>query len=423
MNQQNQPPLESAWQTIRANLEWTPGFGLIFVFCSDARAKEALFRRADDLMRTRVRPFERLPARQADDLKNYLLPAAVNPAAAQVKMGMPLWLDLDGHPADPQWDSARDEFLYRLNERRAGLTRENTRAVVLALPLDWIKRAAEAAPDLWTIRQPSVYLEPSGAAVRPAVASSSATDGVTADNAHPMEHSVNTAKVLPLAVRRWQDSIKSRTALTVWDSAEASDAALQAGHAAVALDIARQAVALIREAVGAYGKTPERLRELSVSISKLGDIALGLGRLDEAQTAYAEGERLSRELIAEFGKAPERLRDLSVSKDRLGNIAKALGRLDEAQTAYAEQISIARELLDAYGDSVPGLEVMASGEKGLGEVMQQGGAGLAAQPHLRSALDIYQRLALAMPHESDYAENVQRMEAALQTISLASAGG
>ena len=72
MNQQIQPPLETAWQTLRANLEWTPGFGLIFVFCSDVRAKEALFRRADDLMHTQVRPFERLPARQADDLKNYL---------------------------------------------------------------------------------------------------------------------------------------------------------------------------------------------------------------------------------------------------------------------------------------------------------------------------------------------------------------
>ena len=75
MNQQNQPPLESAWRTLRANLEWAPGFGLTFVFCSDVRAKEALFRRADDLMRTQVRPFERLPARQAEDLKNYLLPA------------------------------------------------------------------------------------------------------------------------------------------------------------------------------------------------------------------------------------------------------------------------------------------------------------------------------------------------------------
>ena len=663
MNQQNQPPLETAWQTLRANLEWSLGFGLIFVFCSDVRAKEALFRRADDLMRTQVRPFQRLPVRQASDLKNHLLPAAVSPSAAQVKMGMPLWLDLDGHPADPQWDSARDEFLYRLNERRASLTREHTRAVVLALPLDWTKRAAEAAPDLWTIRQPSVYLETSGRTVQPPLANPSATDVVTADNAHPTEYPAITAKTLPLAVRRWQDSIKSGIALTVWDSAEASEAALQAGHTAVAIDIAREAVAQVRQAIAAQGNTPERLRDLSISMNKLGDVALALRRLDEAQTAYAEGERLRRELIAEFGKTPERLRDLSVSMNklgdvalalgrldeaqkayargeqlsrelitefdktperlrdlsvsseklgevaqalgrldeaqtayaeserlrrelgtqfgntperlrdlsvsmkklgnvaqalgrlneaqtayaegerlsrelidkfgktpqrlrdlsvsmvklgnvaqalgqldeakiayvegerlrrelitefgktperlrdlsvslnrlgniaqalgrpdeaknayaeserlsreltaefgktpdrlrdlsvsmnRLGNIAQALGRLDEAQTAYAEQISIARELLDAYGDSVPALEVMASGEHGLGEVMQQGGAGFAAQQHLRSALDIYQRLSAAMPHRSDYAENAQWIEATLQTIGLACAKG
>lgn len=86
-------------------------------FC-DAPAKEELFRRADDLMRTQVRPFQRLPVKQAGDLKKYLLHVAVNPSQAHVKMGMPLWLDRDGHPAEPRWDSARNEFLYRLNERR-----------------------------------------------------------------------------------------------------------------------------------------------------------------------------------------------------------------------------------------------------------------------------------------------------------------
>ena len=59
MNPQTPLPLEDAWQTLRVNLEWVQAFGLIFVFCSDVRAKEALFRRADDLMRTQVRPFER----------------------------------------------------------------------------------------------------------------------------------------------------------------------------------------------------------------------------------------------------------------------------------------------------------------------------------------------------------------------------
>lgn len=125
-------------------------------------------------------------------------------------------------------------------------------------------------------------------------------------------------KVIPLAVRRWQDSIKSGAVLTVWVAAEASEAALQAGHTAVAIDIAREAVALVRDEIAAYGKTPERRR------------------------------------------------DLSISMERLGNIAQALGRLDEAQTAYAEKISIARELLDAYGDSVPALDVMRVWRTGLG---------------------------------------------------------
>ena len=67
MNPQTLSPLEDAWQTLRVNLEWVQAFGLIFIFCSDVGAKETLFRRADDLMRTQVRPFERLPVRQASD--------------------------------------------------------------------------------------------------------------------------------------------------------------------------------------------------------------------------------------------------------------------------------------------------------------------------------------------------------------------
>src|SRR3990167_9408181 len=119
MNQATDPPLETAWQTLRASLEWASEFGLVFVFCDDTRAKEALFRRADDLMRAQVRPFQRPVARHAGDLVKHVLPIAARPSSAHVKMGMPLWLDLDGHPADAAWDSARTEFLYRLNERRA----------------------------------------------------------------------------------------------------------------------------------------------------------------------------------------------------------------------------------------------------------------------------------------------------------------
>ena len=127
------PALDAAWQALRASLEWAREFSLIFVFVEDATAKEALFRRADDLMRAQVRPFQRPQVRHAIHLEKVLLPLATGGDSALVRMGMPLWLDLDAHAGVEAWDAARIAFLHRLNERRASLVREHPRAVLLVL--------------------------------------------------------------------------------------------------------------------------------------------------------------------------------------------------------------------------------------------------------------------------------------------------
>ena len=401
MSQPSQPPLELAWQTLRASLEWAHEFALVFVFCSDTATKEALFRRADDLMRAQVRPFERPASRQSTDFIQTLLPFAVRPSSVHLASNMPLWLDLDSHPGNAEWDAARAEFLNRLNERRASLVREHTRAVVLALPQDWTKRAAEAAPDLWTIRQPTVYL------------GRTAQFGETADRLgdetrltlQTVQASAATPKELPLAVRRWQTAREAHSAmdgLTVWDGVQASQAALEAGHTTLALDIAHQTTALAQENLERDGKTPERLRDLSVSMNKLGDVAQALGQLEDAKTAYAQGEQLSRALIDDFGKTPERVRDLSLSMDNLGDVAQALGQLEDAKTAYAQGEGLATELIDTYGETVLGLETLAYNAFRLGQVLEKLGETVAAQPHLSKARSLYQRLTLAMPHEQRY---------------------
>ncbi len=154
-----QPPLEIAWQSLGTSLAWGDGFELILVFGSDEGAKQALWLRAHDELQAQGRaPFERPVVRQASDLTDQLLRLAVNPVGTQLLPDTPLWLDLDAYPGDATWDQARRDFLYRLNERRAALAREHRCVVVLALPPDWTKPVAEAAPDLWTIRQPSIYL-------------------------------------------------------------------------------------------------------------------------------------------------------------------------------------------------------------------------------------------------------------------------
>ena len=294
MSQNPQPQFELAWQSLRPSLEWAKEFGLIFVFGADARGKEALFRRADEVMRGQVRPFERPTVKSAQDYANTLMPILVDQASSQSAAGLPLWLDLDGNPHDPAWNAARTNFLSRLNERRARLVRENTRSVVLVLPGDWTKLAAEAAPDLWTIRQPSVYLQSGVAGVGVAEGQHEAPNMAKISSSEPESPQFSRNQELPSAVRRWQHGALSDASgeLTVWDGTLASEAAFDAGYTQLALDIARKTVDLAKTAVEKQGKTPERLRDLSVSMNKLGDVASAFG--ESASPAASDRRDLDR---------------------------------------------------------------------------------------------------------------------------------
>jgi tetratricopeptide (TPR) repeat protein len=421
MSQPSQPPLEVAWQTLRASLEWAHEFALVFVFCNDSAIKQALFRRADDLMRAQVKPFERPPIQHAADFVETLLTIAVRPASVHVDGAMPLWLDLDGRPGDGEWDAARLEFLHRLNERRASLVREHLGAVVLALPQDWTKQAAEAAPDLWTIRQPSVYLGPSAATA----ASPRAKGPDGAFVSRPQLPPTAAVGQLPGSVDLMQQATEaSPSALrSVWDRLREVDMALAYGRPDVALQTARETVAFAEVAIAAHRKNPERLRDLSVSMNKLGDVAQALGQLEEAKAAYAQGEALARALIDDYGKNPERLRDLSLSMERLGDVARALGQLEEAETAYAQGEALARELIDVYGESVLSLDVLASSTLHLGQVMAQRGEPAAGKPQYAKARLLYKRLALAMPHEARYRNALGQVDAAIAAQATDSSAG
>ncbi len=96
---------------------------------------------------------------------------------------------------------------------------------------------------------------------------------------------------------------------------------------------------LLRERLG---DTPEVLRDLSVSLDKVGDATRARGRLEEAERAYAESLAVRRVLRQRLGDTPEVLRDLSVSLNKVGDAARARGRLEEAERAYAESPAVRR---------------------------------------------------------------------------------
>jgi hypothetical protein len=80
----------------------------------------------------------------------------------------------------------------------------------------------------------------------------------------------------------------------------------------------------LREAVG---DAPQTLRDLSVSLNKVGGVDKALGRLEEARAAYAESLELSSRLAKNFPDVPQYRKDLATMEARI----KALEQLHQAR--------------------------------------------------------------------------------------------
>ncbi|WP_207652075.1 hypothetical protein, partial [Actibacterium lipolyticum] len=106
------------------------------------------------------------------------------------------------------------------------------------------------------------------------------------------------------------------------------------GRAAEALEILDPLLARRRDLAERL-KTPESLRDLSVSLDNVGGAAQVAGDHAAAAKAYAESLEVARDL-AERLKTPESLRDLSVSLNNVGGAAQVAGDHAAAAKAYAE---------------------------------------------------------------------------------------
>jgi tetratricopeptide (TPR) repeat protein len=124
-----------------------------------------------------------------------------------------------------------------------------------------------------------------------------------------------------------------------------------AAQASGALGTYESALRLARRLLREYGDSPERLRDLSVSLERVGDVRRELGDTAGAGQAYEEALELSRRLLREYGDSPERLRDLSVSLERVGNVRREGGENDRAALAYREALEVLQRARASYGSS------------------------------------------------------------------------
>ncbi len=160
-------------------------------------------------------------------------------------------------------------------------------------------------------------------------------------------------------------------------------------------------------------------RDLSVSHSKLGVVAVAAGDLAAARAAYQAGLDIAARLAAADPANTQWQRDLSVSHDRLGDVAVAAGDLAAARIAYQASLDIRTRLAAADPANSQWQRDLSVSHERLGDVARAAGDLAAARTAYQAALDIRTRLAAADPANTEWQRDLSVSHNKLGDVAVA----
>ena len=127
-------------------------------------------------------------------------------------------------------------------------------------------------------------------------------------------------------------------------------------------------VGLLREALvaqgrAALGRLPAAERGTSVLLNRLGNLLMGMGRLEEARPLCEEALRERRETLG------DRNRSTLVSICNMGQLLINMGQLEEARPLLEEDLQASRETLgDGHPDTLTSINNMGGLLKAMGKL-------------------------------------------------------
>ena len=92
------------------------------------------------------------------------------------------------------------------------------------------------------------------------------------------------------------------------------------------------------------GETPDTLRDLSVSLNKVGQQENALGRREAAYQLYQESLKIRRRLLDTLGETPDTLHDLCVSLYLVAELESTLEQNSSAKKYYKECLKLLERL-------------------------------------------------------------------------------
>ncbi|MFY0526815.1 hypothetical protein ACN28I_27955 [Archangium gephyra] len=153
-----------------------------------------------------------------------------------------------------------------------------------------------------------------------------------------------------------------------------------------------EALALTRQLRQLLDDTPDSLRDLSVSLIRVGDVQRARGELQAASASFEESLVLTRQLRQLLGDTPDSLRDLSVSLIRVGDVQRARGELQAASATFEESLALTRQLRQFLGDTPGALRDLYLSLIRVGDVQRARGELQAASASFEESLALTRQL-------------------------------
>ena len=143
-------------------------------------------------------------------------------------------------------------------------------------------------------------------------------------------------------------------------------------------------------------------RDLSVSLNKLGDVAVQMGQLGEAKSWVERDLNISEKLAQADATDAQAQRDLSISLDNLGDVAVQMGQLGEAKSWFERSLNIRETLAQADANDTQAQRDLIVSHYKLADLFSRNRQPTAARAAALLAADLLTKLRPRLPkHDAD----------------------
>lgn len=193
----------------------------------------------------------------------------------------------------------------------------------------------------------------------------------------------------------------SQAKRALWVSySKLGDVSLQAGQVEEAIVYYQKALEISQNLAVAAPTNAEAQRDLAVSHNRLGDVNLRIGQMQEALGHYQKGLEIDQKFAATSPANAQPQRDQSVSHERLGDMSLQAGQLQEALTYYQKLLVITQKLALAAPMDAEAQRVLSVAYQKLGDVSLLATQTQEAIGYYQKGMEIFQKLAAANPTDA-----------------------